>query len=150
MSEVRPGVDDEVLRALGDQIMRISRRRPTSYPGSELDGSAFKILWRLVNAGPRTLRELSDDLELDRSTINRQVSACLADGHVERFEEPGQVSRPVRATEAGTRAYRHDASLRADALRDALGRIGPDASATLIDAMRAFNDALDAAHARHD
>ncbi|MDO9377411.1 MAG: MarR family transcriptional regulator [Nocardioidaceae bacterium] len=150
MSEVPSQVDDDVLRALGDQLMRISRRRPTSYPGSRLDGSAFKILWRLVNAGARTLRELAEDLELDQSTINRQVRASQADGLVERFDDPGQVSRPVRATDAGVVAYRHDAALRADALRHALGLIGPDAAEALIAGMGAFNDALDAAHARHE
>jgi hypothetical protein len=52
------------MRALGGEVMRLTRRRATSYPGSVLEDSAFRILLVLVEEGPRSLRELGDELQL--------------------------------------------------------------------------------------
>lgn len=137
---------DALLGALGSEVMRIASRRSASYAGSVLDQSAFRILWRLVEIGPRTLAELTDDLLLERSTVSRQVTAAERRGLVHRDSEPGPGGRPVAATTEGVAAYRHDVELRAVVWRRAVDELGPVRTASLAADLRLFNDALDRAH----
>ena len=102
-------MDDRVLRELGDELMRLTRRRTQAYPGSQLDTSAFRLLWLLTEGPPRTQRELADELQLDPSTVTRQVSAAISHGLVERYAEPDSTARLLRPTEAGRTAYVQDA-----------------------------------------
>jgi DNA-binding MarR family transcriptional regulator len=145
LDEDRP-LDEKLLRALGDEVLRIGSRRSTTYAGAQLETSAFRILWRLEERGPLTLRELADQLQLDQSTINRQVASATAHGLVERFEEPGNASRPVRPTEAGRAAYDHDGRLRAAPLARAIEDLGIERARAMVESLRAFNDAVDRAH----
>ena len=132
------------MRALAAEIMRLTRRRATSYPGSVLEESAFRILLVLVEEGPRSLRELALDLQLEQSTISRQVSSAVGHGLVERY---GESPRLVRATGAGREAYRHDGRLRGQVWDRAIAELGPERGAALIAGLHDFNDALDRAHA---
>lgn len=147
MSAEDPGwIDEPLLRALGEEVMRISGRRATTYDGSVLESSAFRILWLLEERGPRTLRGLADELQLDQSTVNRQVNAALRRGLLERYAEDGVSGRLVRPTDAGRAAYLHDGQLRADVLTVALQALGADRATTMLESLRAFNDAFDRAH----
>lgn len=147
MAQQRARVDERLLRAFGDEIMRVARRRTTSYPGSVLDNSAFKILRLLVDDGPRTLRQIADDLQLEQSTINRQVNAALARGLLERYAGEGH-GRLVRPTEEGRKAYRHDGAIRGGVFGEALEELGAERAHDLVDALRDFNDAFGRAHDR--
>jgi len=140
--------DDRTLRQLGDELMRLTRRRATTYPGSILDPSAFRLLWLLTEGPARTLRELSDELQLDQSTVNRQVNAALNHGLVERYAVADNASRLVRPTEAGRAAYLHDGALRAEVYHAVLDELGAERAGALVAELREFNDALDRAHAR--
>ena len=140
--------DDRMLRQLGDELMRLSRRRAQTYPGSELDTSAFRLLWLLTEGPSRTLRELADELQLDQSTVNRQVNAAIKHGLVERYAVPGSPSRLLRPTAAGRAAYVHDAALRAEVYQAVLDELGADRSGALVAELRELNDGLDRAHSR--
>ncbi len=137
-------MDEDLLRALGIEVLRLSGRR-TTVPGSRLETSAFRILWRLEESGPLTLRELSEQLQLDQSTINRQVNSALKHGLVERVVVAGRAGNPVRATQAGRRAYEHDGRLRADVIERAIADLGPERVREMVATLRAFNDAVDRA-----
>jgi DNA-binding MarR family transcriptional regulator len=138
-------VDEKLLRALGQEVLRLSARRFTSLPGARLETSAFRILWRLDECGPLTLRELSEQLQLDQSTINRQVNSALKQGLVERVPVRGRAGNPVRPTETGLAAYRHDGLLRGDVMGRAIADLGPARALDMVEALRAFNDAVDRA-----
>jgi DNA-binding MarR family transcriptional regulator len=140
--------DDRRLRELGDELMRLSRRRAATYPGSTLDTSAFRLLWLLTEGPPRTLRELADELQLDQSTVNRQVNAAIKHGLVERYAVADSASRLLRPTEAGRAAYLHDGGLRAEVYNSVLAELGAERAEALVVELREFNDALDRAHAR--
>lgn len=142
-----PGpADDRMVEvsALGNQLLRMQRRRRHVYDGVVLENSAFRVLWVLDDGEPRTLRQLAVDLDLEQSTVNRQVNAAIAAGWVERYEVDGSASRLVRPTAAGVEAYRHDGQIRAATIRAALDELGPERAASLIDGLRALNDAWDA------
>jgi DNA-binding MarR family transcriptional regulator len=140
--------DDRVLRELGDELMRLARRRAQTYPGSELDTSAFRLLWLLTEGSPRTLRDLSDELQLDQSTVNRQVNAAINHGLVERYAVAGSASRLLRPTDAGRAAYVHDAALRAEVYNRVLDELGAARSDALVAELRELNDGLDRAHSQ--
>ena len=147
MTRAAKTVDAGLLRELGDELMRLGRRRTTTYPGSRLDTSAFRILWLLAEE-PRTLRALSDELQLEQSTVSRQVSAAVKHGLVERWGTPGAGGWLHRPTEQGRAAYEHDAQLRVDVYSRVLDDVGRARVDSLVAELAEFNDALDRAHSR--
>src|SRR6478735_1251054 len=142
-TRVRRTTEQSLLGELADELLRFSKRRHGSVDGTELDSSAFKLLWVLSDDEPRTLRELADELDLDLSTINRQVNAAVRAGLLERFTVTGSPSKPVRPTAAGRRQYEHDLAVHSDRLRSVLAEMGADAARDLLRGLRAFNDAYD-------
>ncbi|WP_447643724.1 MarR family winged helix-turn-helix transcriptional regulator [Nocardioides zeae] len=137
--------EDELLRDLGTEVMRLAARRTATYDGAVLDYSAFRILWRLVERGPLSLSVLADELQLERSTVSRQVSAAVDRGLVERGAD-ADLRRHVRPTPAGLAAYRNDVAARARVWGAAVTEVGAERAAGLADELRRFNDALDRAH----
>lgn len=131
------------IAALGDQMIRLQRRRTRVYPGSVLEDSAFRLLWTLSDGEPRTLRRLATDLGLEQSTVNRQVNVALAAGYLERYDVPGSASKLIRPTPVGIEAYEHDGAIRADVLTRVLDTLGPRRADRLIADLTAFNDAWD-------
>jgi len=141
-----PGPDPLAdVTALADQLLRLQRRRTTVYVGVRLENSAFRILWVLADGTPRTLRTLAIDLDLEQSTVNRQVNAAIGAGYLERFNVEGSASKLVRPTAAGVEAYEHDGLIRATLIGGALDTLGAGRAQNLITDLRAFNDAWDAA-----
>jgi DNA-binding MarR family transcriptional regulator len=139
---------DPDLLALGGELLRLQRRRRHEYAGTVLETSAFRLLWVLDDGEPRTLRRLAADLDLEQSTVNRQVNAAIGAGWLERYDVAGSASRLVRPTPAGAEAFRHDGRIRAAAIRAALDELGPERAGVLIEVLTAFNDAWDAVLAR--
>jgi DNA-binding MarR family transcriptional regulator len=135
--------EQSLLTDLGNELMRVGRRRHTHVEGTELDMSAFKLLWILSDDQPRTLRELADELALELSTINRQVNAAVRAGLLERFSVPDSPSRPVRPTAEGRRLYEHDSAIHADLYRSVLAEMGAEEARELARGLRAFNDAYE-------
>ncbi|MCW5250227.1 MarR family winged helix-turn-helix transcriptional regulator [Streptomyces sp. SHP 1-2] len=77
--------------------------------GQSLERSAYVLLTRLEMSEPLTLKELAHTFQVDVSTINRQVSAMLKNGLVERIPDPeGGIARKFRPTELGLERLRAD------------------------------------------
>lgn len=112
--------------------------------GIPLDRSAFVLLTRLEQDGPRTIRELRDALGLDDSTLNRQTAAIVRDGFAERIRDPeGGIARKFQLTERGRQRLESD---RADGARALSGVLAewPDADVhTLVSWLRRFNEAFE-------
>lgn len=133
----------DVHRDVVEELLRMRRRRTEADPGAILEASAFAILWLLSDGRARTLRQLSEDLALEQSTVNRQVNAAMKLGYVERFEVPGSVSRMHRPTAAGDEAFNHDGRRRADLLNRVFADLAPGDPDALLRQLRAFNDAYE-------
>jgi DNA-binding MarR family transcriptional regulator len=136
-------VSDDTLTALRHELMRLGRRRETSTSATGLDASAFKILWLVVEHGPHTLRGLAEYLQLEQSTINRQVHAAEGHGWVERYDDPDSPAMLVRATEAGEAGYRAESEARAEGLRAIVNTLGEQTIADLAAGLGHFNDAIE-------
>lgn len=149
MSEDHAPWQSPVHRDLAQELLRMSRRRSLVHPGVGLERSAFAILWILSDGRPRTLRELTADLQLEQSTVNRQVNAAIKHGYVERFEVEGSLSKLIRPTEAGREAFRRDGLLRAERLEQVFADLAPGSPQALLHELRAFNDAYERTQHRH-
>ena len=100
--------DDEVLGAIETQIallMRLgeaSRRATGLKPHRALDRAAYVILRSLQQDGPQNVSTLAERLNLDGSTVTRQVTALEHDRLVERQRDPNDGrGTVVVATEDG-------------------------------------------------
>jgi DNA-binding MarR family transcriptional regulator len=86
--------DDAVLDTIETQVAMLMRlgeatRRATELkPHRALDRSAYVILRLLQAAGPLNVSALADRLNLDGSTVTRQVTALEKDGLVQRTPDP--------------------------------------------------------------
>ncbi len=146
MPAANPSSDDlSDVTALGGELLRLQRRRTSVYEGVLLDNSAFRLLWLLSDGTPRTLRRLAECLDLEQSTVNRQVNAALSAGYLERFAAPGSPGKLLRPSVAGERAFEHDGRIRAELISRALGELGATRAERLIEDLHAFNDAWDRA-----
>ncbi len=132
-----------LYRDLAEEFLRMTRRRSHVDPDSILEVSAFNLLWILSDGKPRTLRQLTDAMQLEQSTVNRQVNAAIKHGHLERFDVAGSISKQVRPTRAGLDAFEHDGLLRARRLERVLSDMGPGSPEALFRQLHAFNNAYD-------
>ena len=86
--------DDEVLGTIETQVallMRLgeaTRRSAGVEPHRALDRAAYVILRRLQQDGSQNVSVLAASLNLDGSTVTRQVTALQKDGLIERLPDP--------------------------------------------------------------
>ena len=100
--------DDGVLGTIETQIaflMRMgeaSRRATALKPHRALDRAAYVILRHLQQDGPQNVSAIAERLNLDGSTVTRQVTALQQDGLVDRKPDPRDGRGTViEATETG-------------------------------------------------
>lgn len=147
MSDSDPA-DDTPFARLVFELNLLSRYYPNTSrrrPGFQLDRSGFLILTRLDLGEPLSLKELSQALQLDISTINRQVAAVLKQGVVERVPDPeGGIARKIRMTPAGRAALDADRATRRNGIHTVVGDWDPADIAQLSRLVRKFNQDVEA------
>ncbi|GAB3157148.1 MarR family transcriptional regulator [Micromonospora sonneratiae] len=88
------GIDDVTLGRIETEVallMRLgeaTRRRTPTAEHRLLDRAAYVILRQLDAAGPQNVSALAEVLNLDGSTVTRQVSAMQRDGLIVREPDP--------------------------------------------------------------
>ena len=99
--------DDAALGSNETQVAMLMRlgeatRRSSPRPHRALDRAAYVILRFLQEAGPQNVSAVATRLNLDGSTVTRQVSAMFKEGLVERSADPDDGRGTViAATERG-------------------------------------------------
>ena len=92
--------DEAVLGIIETQVAMLMRlgeatRRSTELkPHRALDRAAYVILRLLQEAGPQNVSAVAARLNLDGSTVTRQVTALQRDGLVERQPDPTTAAAP--------------------------------------------------------
>ncbi|MEU5884037.1 MarR family winged helix-turn-helix transcriptional regulator [Spirillospora sp. NPDC047279] len=105
-----------------------------------LERSGYILLSRIRSDGPMTIRELSDAFGLDPSTLNRQTSALMRDGLLERIPDPdGGIARKFRITDIGERRLDEHRDHNIRGLDKILSEWTPDDVATFATFLRRFN-----------
>ncbi|WP_446665984.1 MarR family winged helix-turn-helix transcriptional regulator [Flexivirga sp. B27] len=108
-----------------------------------LTAADMRLLWLLSDDRPRTQREISTELNLEQSTVNRQVNAALREGLIER--EAGQHGSAVLSASAdGRRCYEADIETLMGVLGSALQALG-DGGEEFIVSLATFAEAYRAA-----
>ena len=91
--------------------------------GTRLSAADLRLLWLLSDGLGRTQREISSELSLEQSTVNRQVNAALRAGHIVR--EAGESGAAVlSATAEGLQRYAEDVEALMSVMDAALTQLG--------------------------
>ena len=98
---------------------------------TSLTTAELRLLWLLSDGRARTQRDISTELNLEQSTVNRQVNAALRAGHVERLSAESGPAVLV-ATGEGRRRYDADVEALMKLLGAALHVLGADQERFLI------------------
>lgn len=135
---------EHLLDAIERELTLISRHQLATATTGVLERSAYLMLSRIDATGPMTAKELATGLQLEISTVTRQVGAMLRERLVDRIPDPaGGVARRLRITQTGA------ARLNADRARyrGGLGTViadWPDAECTdLYRLLRALNERIE-------
>ena len=107
MAPTRPLPDVPAWR-LASALSRLDRAQRAAESGAALGVADSRLMWLFSDHEPRTLKQVSDDLGLEQSTVNRQVNAALASGLLRRFREAGRPAQLVEATEEGLDTFTQD------------------------------------------
>lgn len=143
-TSIRPLPDTPGWR-LAAGLARLDRAQRAAESVAELGVADGRLMWLFSDHVPRTLREVSEVLGLEQSTVNRQVNAALADGLLRRFREEGRSVYLLEATEDGLARFGRDLDRHLGLLDHALSAL-PEASRKDFPALLAtFVEAYDAA-----
>jgi DNA-binding MarR family transcriptional regulator len=93
---------EHLLESITRELTLVSRHQLATAARGVLERSAYLMLSRIDATGPMTARELATALQLEISTVTRQVSAMLREELVERIPDPaGGLARRLRITPTG-------------------------------------------------
>ncbi|GLY97661.1 MarR family transcriptional regulator [Actinoplanes sp. NBRC 103695] len=142
---------DDVLGTIETQVAMLMRlgeatRRATDLkPHRALDRSAYVILRHLEAAGPLNVSALADRLNLDGSTVTRQVTSLENDALVERRRDPNDGRGTViAATERGLEQMEAVRVARRGVYDRVLQEWNADERAALAGALERFNASVEA------
>ncbi|WP_019202413.1 MarR family winged helix-turn-helix transcriptional regulator [Tsukamurella sp. 1534] len=136
---------DDAARRLEREINALGRHmraRPKSME-LRLDRSAYLLLHLLDYAGASTLKEISCALELEQSTVNRQVNKAIEHGLLEASGDVGGPKR-ISATDAGRAAFQCDREVKLRGISSILTEVDEADREALISGLVALNAALEA------
>lgn len=139
------------LTHLQYELMLFSRNylKPHHIKEQVLDRSAYVLLSRLEFAEPMTLKEISEALGLDASTIHRQSSALLKAAHLEHVAPgEGQVARRVRPTVTGLAALAQTRRIFEQGLESVVGNWPEVKQEQFESLLRDFNERVEALEGR--
>ena len=75
---------EDLARTTAALIARLNRHQHAQRRDSILGVSDLRLLWLFTDGKQRTLRQIAVDLDLEQSTVNRQVNSAVADGLLAR------------------------------------------------------------------
>lgn len=113
---------EHLLGAIERELTLVSRHQLATIASGALDRSAYLMLSRIDATGPMTARELATALQLEISTVTRQVGAMLREQLVERIADPAGPARRLRITAVGAERLAADR----DRYRTGLGNVIED------------------------
>ncbi|SEG88087.1 DNA-binding transcriptional regulator, MarR family [Thermomonospora echinospora] len=136
---------DKPMHLIEFETMLIGRHRDTTMVRAirgdrHLDRSAYLLLNRIQLEGPMSIGQLSEAFGLDASTLNRQTSAMLRAGLVERIPDPeGGIARKFHITEEGRHRLDSERAGNIRGLEKVLADWAPEDAAAFAAYLRRFN-----------
>ncbi|WP_426936841.1 MarR family winged helix-turn-helix transcriptional regulator [Brevibacterium sp. LE-L] len=130
-------------RRMAALITDLERLRRAQMSQMDLGTADLRILWMFSDGRARTLKQIAHDLELEQSTVNRQINAAIAEGLLERTREEGSPAQLISPSERGAAAFDGDVEKSLAALRSGLDAVDGDVT-DFLDQFTRFVDAFDA------
>lgn len=110
-----------------------------------LDRSATVLLTRLVAQGPMTVAQLATALDLDISTVHRQVAAAMKRKLIDRFEDPySREGRRHVASKKGRQQLLDEFRYRTTAVEHVVADWDYDDLDKFVELLRRFNQGVEA------
>ena len=125
-------------------LAHAERARRTVERVHDVPSAELRLLWLLSDGRERTLKEISDELALEQSTVNRQVGAAEARGHLSRHRADGAPAQLIARTPAGEEAFARASVIQLRALDAGISAVGDDYD-LFFDTLERFVTAYDAA-----
>lgn len=140
-------IETEVALLL--RLGEATRRATGTAEHRVLDRAAYVILRHLDSAGPLNVSALAARLNLDGSTVTRQVSAMQRDGLITRTPDPADGrGTVVTPTQAGLQRMAAVRAARTRLYGDMLADWTSDDRETLAEMLHRLNEALDSRNRR--
>ncbi|WP_433733546.1 MarR family winged helix-turn-helix transcriptional regulator [Nocardia sp. CA-129566] len=109
-----------------------------------LERSSYLLLSRLAIDGPLSIRQLSDALHLDASTLSRQIGTLLRDGLVERIPDPeGGMARKFRTSAEGEQRLEGERAATVSGLERVMHDWTTQDVTAFADYLRRFNSSIE-------
>lgn len=128
---------------------RLERARRAHEAGARLTIADNRLLWLLSGEGPQTMREISEALRLEQSTVNRQVNAALERGLVERVERADVTARSFRITAEGADLFSSELTRGMTLFAEALDVLPEEERTAFVEHFMTFTQAYLEAAERH-
>lgn len=110
--------------------------------GQQLKVAEGRLLWLLRDGVPRTLRQIAEELDLEQSTVNRQVHAALDTRVVTRSRDEGSPTYVIEMSEVGRERFRADLARLMGIYEQAMTAIPQDEQERFVQNLDAFVTAL--------
>lgn len=101
-----------------------------------------RLLWLLRDGQARTLRQIAEGLDLEQSTVNRQVHTALDSGVVRRFREEGSPTYLVAMSDEGRQRFSDDLTRLMAIYDDAVSTVPEAEQEAFLEHLAAFVEAL--------
>ncbi|MNH98662.1 MarR family protein [compost metagenome] len=110
---------------------------------SNLDRSAYLLLYQIDSYGSAGVKALSDEFHLDISTVSRQAAALEQKGYVRRIPDPidGR-AYSLEMTEAGLEVLNENKKARQDSIGKMLSNWSDGERVIFGELLRKFNTAI--------
>lgn len=142
MPESSPATPRTALEsAFAAHVARYESHRRATVHRDVIGPADFRLLWLLSDGQPRTLKEISETLHLEQSTVNRQANAAIEHGIVERSRGTGRSAYEFSPTPHGEAVLAESLSGLFASYRAAFDRMGRDRASALVQLLGEFVDA---------
>lgn len=125
-------------RQLAGLYERLDRLRRRHQQGMSLGTADLRILWLFTDGAPRTLKQIAQQLNLEQSTVNRQVNAAVEQGLLEKSRPPGGSAYRILSTPAGRETLEKDVAMSLGGYESALMSLGEADAAVLLELFDRF------------
>lgn len=125
------------------------RVRRSVESGQQLKVAEGRLLWLLRDGEPRSLRRIAEELDLEQSTVNRQVHAALESGVVDRSRPQGSPTYVITMSEAGRSRFESDMERLLAVYDRAVAAVPLQEQDRFLEHLEAFVTALGDASAAH-
>lgn len=120
-------------REVASLLNRLEQSRRGATANAKLGAADARILWLLSGGEEYTLRDISDKLNLEQSTVNRQVNAAVKAGFVVKKRSRARAAWVFSPSAEGRERFDADLEMHLGFYARAMAELDESEQATFID-----------------